>query len=280
MDNNFLYEDDTDQLGSLGKKGSTKALLMTFVVDTSGSMAHDGRIEAVNQAFDRMIPVLKKQDEENDTYTLYIAIMTFNIGVNWVVTPTKISEYNHAPLQVLDNYATRYSLAFESLNEKLSLDNFMDLSGRKARPYILFMTDGAPSKGDDYLTVLNQLKTTNGWFVNADRYAVLMGSAASDPAAKEVVSVFVDDPREGILTAERAEEIASKIEAHTLRTIDLRLDKGGDVVTPTVGTTPAAPQLNPGTNPFGTPAAPAPIVTPGTTPGQLGGYVGTSQFNW
>lgn len=86
----------TPQFGDLKTKGTAKLLNMIFVVDISGSMRYDGRIEAVNEAFRQMLPALKQiQEDSMSEFELKISIMTFDQEARWLVMPTPILEYSH-----------------------------------------------------------------------------------------------------------------------------------------------------------------------------------------
>ena len=50
----------TPQMGNMTTKGTSKLFNIIFIVDVSGSMRYDGRIEAVNEAFTQMIPALRQ----------------------------------------------------------------------------------------------------------------------------------------------------------------------------------------------------------------------------
>lgn len=210
----------TPQLNGLKQSAVQKVLHMIFIVDDSGSMKQDGRMDAVNEAFKKMIPTLKDvQISEQSNYELRISIMKFDQEPEWIVEPTPILEYDHSPIPCSD-WVTYYSRAFNVLDQKLSSNAFMAHSGKLAEPYILFMTDGEPTPEDNYQPALNRL-LDNGWFQNSVRYAVLMGKeAVNSPLAKQAVSGFVSDPIEGIISATEAEEIASSVEAHTIHVIN------------------------------------------------------------
>lgn len=203
-------------IGEMPGAGSQKTLHMIFVVDTSGSMRADNRMNAVNEAFQKMIPELVKiQMDVGESFKIYISIMSFNEDPEWITEPTEIEYFVYSPIEA-SRYVTYFSRAFEELNKKLSRSEFMNQSGKMAAPYIMFLTDGAPTKDDDYEPALAELKN-NGWFDAAQRYAVLIGDEAiRDPEARRAVSSFVNDNEEGIIDAKDAEEIIKEVSAKTL----------------------------------------------------------------
>lgn len=207
--------------------GTQKNLHMIFVVDNSGSMRGEGRMDAVNEAFRRMIPALQKmQDSVQDAFKIYISIMAFNEDPEWVTAPAEIAYYVHSPIAA-SQYVTYYSCAFQELNRKLSRSEFLGQGGKMAAPYIMLLTDGAPTEGDNYESALEELKH-NAWFKLAQRYAVLIGKdTINDPNARRAVKSFVDGNEEGIIDAADAEAIAQSVSAKTLIIMDQMTQRRG-----------------------------------------------------
>ena len=210
----------TGTIGGMPGIGSQKTLHMIFVVDTSGSMREDNRMNAVNEAFQRMIPELVKiQEDVRDSFKIYISIMSFNEDPEWIAEPTEIEYFVYSQIEA-SRYVTYFSRAFEELNKKLSRREFLNQPGKMATPYIMFLTDGAPTEDDNYEPVLTELES-NGWFKAAQRYAVLIGDKAiNDPEARRAVSSFVSGNEEGIIDAKDAEEIVREVSAKTIVIMD------------------------------------------------------------
>lgn len=219
--------DVTGGIDSLPGAGTQKNLHMIFVVDNSGSMRNENRMDAVNQAFRLMIPKLQAlQTSVNSDFTILISIMAFNEDPEWVTTPTEISYYVHNDIPA-SQYVTYFSRAFGELNAKLSRSQFMNQRGKMAQPYIMLMTDGAPTDGDDYEPRIAELKQ-NGWFVGAQRYAVLIGQdTIHDPAARQAVSSFVDGNEESIINAADAAAIVENVSTKTLHIVGQMTQRNG-----------------------------------------------------
>ncbi len=221
------FEFFTGSMDDMSGIGTQKSLHMIFLVDNSGSMRGGGRMDAVNEAFQRMIPALQKMQEQvQDAFTIYLSILAFNEDPEWVTTPAEIAYYVHSPIAA-SQYVTYYSRAFQELNQKLSRSEFLGQGGKMAAPYIMLLTDGAPTEGDDYETALEELKH-NAWFKLAQRYAVLIGAdTINDPNARRAVSSFVDGNEEGILDAADAEAIAQSVSAKTIIIMDQMTKRRG-----------------------------------------------------
>ncbi len=216
----------TPPMNSLKTKGTAKLLNLFFIIDTSGSMRSEGRLDAVNDAFKKMVPALKKiQEESMSEFELKIAVMTFDEEAKWVVEPTPILEYNHVSF-ACSEWVTYFSNAFKTFGDKLSRKHYMAHTGKIAQPYIMLMTDGEPTADDDYNQELDAL-LENGWFKASQRFAVLIGrDTINSKAAREAVSRFVSNPVEGIIDAADAEAIVSEVQAKTIHTIQIATKHG------------------------------------------------------
>lgn len=219
MDDVMRTESLTAQMGDFNTQSTQKILNIFFIVDISGSMRFDGKIEAVNEAFTRMVPALRQiQLDSISEFELRIAIMTFDQYARWIVAPTPIMEYNHEPI-ACSQWVTYFSEAFKTLGEVMTSKAYMAHSGKIAEPYIMFMTDGYPTEDDIYQPALDELKQ-NGWFKNSRRFAVLIGPEAIDSdAARAAVAGFVSNPDEGIIDAADAEAIAASVQAKTIHEV-------------------------------------------------------------
>ena len=221
MGNDYIMENEsrTPQIGEMQVKGTQKILHMIFIVDTSGSMQAEHRIDAVNEAFTKMVPVLREvQLDVMSDFELKISILRFDQTAEWSVTPTPIQEYFPETI-ICNQWVTYYSEAFKKLDEKLTRSEYMAHEGKIAKPYIMFMTDGAPTQNDNYQPELDKL-LKNGWFREAQRFAVLIGrDTINSPAARAAVEKFVSNTTEGIINAEDAVAIAREVQARTIQTV-------------------------------------------------------------
>ena len=209
----------TPQIGDLTVERSLKLLNMFFIVDVSGSMVTDGRIQAVNEAFTKMIPAMREvQMQCRSEFEIRVAILTFDASARWIVEPTPVMDLQFEEIKA-SNYTTYFSRAFDAFGEKLSRKAFMAWDGQRAVPYIMMMTDGEPTPRDDYQPALERPKE-NAWFQNAQRFAVLIGrDTVNSPSARKAVAGFVSDEDEGIINAAAACDIAAAVQANTLKQI-------------------------------------------------------------
>lgn len=209
----------TPQEKDISVTGARKLLNMIFIVDVSGSMEYDKKIDAVNEAFTQMIPLLRQQQIDcQSAFEMKIAILAFSNTAEWIVPLMPIMEYNHNEI-ICTKWQTYYCQAFQELQKKLTRKEYMAHVGKIAEPYIMFMTDGIPM--DNYGPALDAL-LGNGWFQNSQRFAVLIGKdAINSPAARAAVERFASDPQKGVINAVDAAELAREVQAKTIHTIQV-----------------------------------------------------------
>ncbi|MGX8716032.1 MAG: vWA domain-containing protein, partial [Lachnospiraceae bacterium] len=285
MNNVPFYGDDpfgvgqapvTPDFGSFQTVGSGKLMVVIFVVDASRSMRGD-RIAAVNAALTELMYELKQIQSDNGL-DMKISIMTFTSDARWMLQNVPVDE---VLLQRIDPRVglTNYGGAFKELNLVLTKDRFMAHTGKVAPPAIMFMTDGEPS--DDYQHDL-EILLKNGWFVNANRSAVLIGDAINNPNARIAVEQFVENANEDIVTAEDSSTIVHRLKLATLHTVAGTPVIDGNA-TPAQGGAAGgqAPSFDPANNPFidgGNPAVATPpdpndpFLGGGNSGGAAGGF--------
>lgn len=200
-------------ISDLSKQSSPKKMLIMFIVDNSENMS-GAKIAKVNEIFGTIIPALQKiQIEIGDTVEIKIAVMTFGTNANWIVSPTKIMEYNHIFFRA-DGGGSEYGNMLKALESKLSRKSFMSYKGKIAAPIIVLIINGTPND-DHYENIINDLNR-NIWFSASERYAVLMSHHNS---AKSAVESFVSDPVEGIVTLEDLKNLPESIRPKTIHTV-------------------------------------------------------------
>ena len=240
----------TPDFGTLQTKGTSKLLVVIFVVDCSKTMSGD-RIGAVNAAMQELKYELTKIKNDN-SLDLRIAIMSFASSAKWELELTPIEEVNLETIHTRPGL-TEYGTAFHELNKVLRKESYMKHTGKIAPPAIMFLTDGEPE--DDYQLDLDEL-LKNAWFSNASRSAVLLGDAINNSSARDAVKQFVNDADSDIVTAEDSTVIIQKIKIATIHTVagnPMQDDSSHAADTP-VGGGGMSNDVNGGENdPFGNP---------------------------
>ena len=213
IDDPFGTKSITPDFGTLQTKGTSKLLVVIFVVDCSKTMSGD-RIGAVNAAMQELKYELTKIKNDN-SLDLRIAIMSFASSAKWELELTPIEEVNLETIHTRPGL-TEYGTAFHELNKVLRKEFYMKHTGKIAPPAIMFLTDGEPE--DDYQLDLDEL-LKNGWFSNASRSAVLLGDAINNSSARDAVKQFVNDADSDIVAAEESTDIIRNLKLATMHSI-------------------------------------------------------------
>ena len=140
-----------------------------FLVDTSGSMNEQGKIDAVNNAMQEAIPVVRDFAAKEASHKILCSILEFNSGVNWITEQPVDAE----DLQWIDLKAsggTCLGAAYAQLASKLSRkEGGVMAKHLNNAPIIILLTDGYPT--DDSSAGLSLLKK-NWWFMAAVKIAI------------------------------------------------------------------------------------------------------------
>ena len=277
--------DDTPDISTIETNLVKRAMVVFFVVDTSGSM-HGDRIGAVNDAVRTLIPELKKREASNTNAQIKIALLMFNAEATWAtLEPQPVSTYNYSDINQVGG-ATNYGNAFDELNKKLSRSAFLKSAAGAYTPLIIFMTDGKPTDVGYYKDSLNQLKH-NAWFNYATKAAIAIGKdAIDDPWVKQALTDFTANEKM-VLAAKNTNILTKQIELVTLTGVDF-VTQQGSLQNASASQTPDN-RTSFGSNYNGAqqPSAannygdPEPVYNPGTAPGGTvgaapGGTVGAA----
>ncbi len=213
MDDPLGTQYQTPDIGKLKTVGTSKLMVVIFVVDCSRTMEGE-RINSVNSALQELRFTLEQMKKDNDL-DLRIAILSFASSAKWELNLTPVEEVNIETIRTRPGL-TEYGMVFHELNKVLTADGFMKYTGKVAPPAIMFLTDGEPE--DDYQPDLDELMK-NPWFVNASRSAVLIGDANADGAAREALGRFVVDPKKDIVGTDDSTVIIQKINQATMHVV-------------------------------------------------------------
>ena len=147
-----------------------------LLVDTSGSMAADGKIDVLNDAVIRMIAVFKKMSMPGWEYSL--SVISFGGIAKVHLPPTVIETVVWSPLGAVGStpMGEAFSLATQLLNDETAIPM------RSFKPQIILVSDGIPT--DDYKEPLKELgESKHG--KRSFRFAVGIGADARLEVLKE-----------------------------------------------------------------------------------------------
>lgn len=180
-----------------GARLERRPLHVVFVLDVSGSMAEDGKIEALNAAVAGTLPHLVELAERNPFAEMLVRAIVFSDGARWhLADPVPVEEVIWR--QVSAGGFTDLGAALSLLSESLAVPPMPE---RALPPVLVLISDGRPT--DDVEAGLARLLTTP-WGRRAVRLAVAVGSDVD----LDVLQDFIDDPHVAPFTARDPEQLA------------------------------------------------------------------------
>lgn len=157
--------------------GNSKALMPLFLlIDTSGSMGYEHKIQQVENAMEDIVGELRVANTENPDTVIKISILCFDDSPRWeaqVLDPGNSS----IPKKFVLGCRTNMGAAFMELKEKLSREHLIKKGtcDEYKRAVIILLSDGGAT--DDVYTGISELMK-NHWFTKATRVAFAIGNDA------------------------------------------------------------------------------------------------------
>jgi uncharacterized protein YegL len=182
-----------------GELGS-RPLHFIYIVDCSGSMATDGKIQALNNAIREAIPHMQKASEENPNVQLLVRVIKISNGAQWhIAQPTPIKDFTWNDLSA--DGETDMGAALKMVADVLKIPPMAD---RALPPVIVLISDGQPT--DDFNAGLNALMD-QPWGKKAVRIAIAIGRDVD----QGVLQKFIGNPELKPLQANTPEALVKHI---------------------------------------------------------------------
>jgi uncharacterized protein YegL len=183
-----------------GGELAPRPLHYILILDCSGSMAVDGKIQALNQAIAAAIPALKAIAQDNPQLRLLVRAITFADGARWHIdTPIPIESlvwHDVVAEGVTDMGKALALVAVQMRSSRLH---------RQALPPVLVMvSDGYPT--DDYMGGMRVLMA-EPWAKKAIKIAIALGQDADH----QILQTFVDRPDLQPLAANNPETLIAQL---------------------------------------------------------------------
>lgn len=178
--------------GELGRR----PLHIIWILDTSGSMSGQGKIQQLNLACREALPHLCQAASENPFAEVLVRVVTFSDGAQWhVPTPTSLNDFTWTDLTAVGSTAMGQALRLvaQALDEQ-------QIGPRALPPVLVLVSDGQPTDDFDHgLTAL----LGQPWGKKAVRLAIAIGQDAD----REGLRKFVADPERPVLEAKNPEAL-------------------------------------------------------------------------
>ena len=183
-----------------GGELATRPLHFIWIADSSGSMAHDGKVQALNTAIREAIPHMQKVADENPNAQVLVRAIRFSNGAQWHVSqPTLVEDFQWADLTA--EGVTDMGKALSMVADQLKIPPMTD---RALPPVLVLVSDGQPT--DDFNRGLKDLME-QPWGKKAVRIAVSIGEDADN----DVLQKFIAHPELKPLQANNPEALVKHI---------------------------------------------------------------------
>lgn len=194
----------TDRLGGAVRR---RPLHFIFVLDVSGSMLREGRIQALNNAIAEVIPHLRDEARLNPHAQLFVRVLAFATEVDWVVAePTPIEQFHWQRVSATPRGFTEMGSALRVLAG--TMRELEAGSGGSYPPAIILVSDGRPteSTGIGFEQGLEEFLATR-WGGAAIRLALGVGRDADLAALRR----FIGNDQIPLLRADSPEQLVDYI---------------------------------------------------------------------
>jgi len=183
-----------------GGELATRPLHFIWIADCSGSMATDGKIQALNNAIREAIPHMQKVADENPNAQVLVRAIKFSNGAQWHISqPTLVGDFKWDDLSAVG--VTDMGKALSMVAEQLRIPPMTD---RALPPVLVLVSDGQPT--DDFNKGLQELMD-QPWGKKAVRVAIAIG----EDADYDVLQKFIGHPELKPLQANNPEALVRHI---------------------------------------------------------------------
>ena len=182
-----------------GGEITKRELHFIWIVDCSGSMRDDGKIQSLNYAIREAIPHMQREAENNFQANLLISALKFSTGAQWFIPPTNIDSFKWIDVDAKGH--TDLGKALRLLSEMLHIP---PMTNRGLPPVLVLLSDGQPT--DNYEEGLNKL-LNEPWGKKAIRIAIAIGEDANI----KVLEKFIGNDERRPLLARNPETLSNYI---------------------------------------------------------------------
>jgi len=183
-----------------GGELATRPLHFIWIADSSGSMATDGKIQALNYAIRNAVPDMQKVADENPNAEVLVRAIEFSSGAQWHVSqPTPVADFEWTDLSA--DGVTDMGKALSMVADQLKIP---PMSERALPPVLVLISDGQPT--DDFESGLEALMD-QPWGKKAVRIAIAIG----EDADHDVLQKFIGHAELKPLQANNSESLVKYI---------------------------------------------------------------------
>lgn len=218
-----------------GGQLAKRPLHFFFLVDCSGSMALDGKIQALNTAVREAVPHMRRAADDNVNADVYVRAIRFADGATWHVgEPTPVHAFGWT--DVTAHGLTDLGAALELLAAELDSPPMPE---RALPPVVVLVSDGQPT--DEYEQGLERLVAT-AWGGKSVRLAIAIGRDAD----REVLQEFIASQEYRPVSASNPEALVEQMKWASTAGLKMASSPVAGRTTPLGASPPAAdPSITP-----------------------------------
>jgi uncharacterized protein YegL len=179
---------------------AVRPLHLFWILDTSGSMAADGKIQALNSAIREATPHLRDVNRAHAHAQVLVRVVTFATGARWhVADPTPVESFTWTNLN-----ASGFTDVGEALTLVTAALKVPPMDRRAFPPVLILVSDGQAT--DDFDGALAGL-LAEPWGRRAVRTSIALGRDAD----VDMLRAFASDPARAPLPANNPEQLVRMI---------------------------------------------------------------------
>ena len=173
---------------------TARPLPVVVLADVSGSMATEGKVQALNGAVREMMEAFR--DESDLRAEVHVAVITFGetAKLHLSLAPAKAASWTDLGAGGGTPMGAAFTLARELIEDKTVIP------GRAYRPTVVLVSDGQPT--DTWQPALQSLQQSER---GGKAFRMALGIGAD--ADQAVLQAFLGDPKARVFRAEDAREI-------------------------------------------------------------------------
>jgi len=163
-----------------GGELASRPLHFIWIADCSGSMAANGKIQALNNAIREAIPHMQQVANDNPNANVLVRAIKFSSGAQWHISQsTPVAEFKWTDLTA--DGVTDMGKAFSMVADQLKMP---PMTERGLPPVLILISDGQPT--DDISKGLQAIMDQQ-WGRKAVRLAIAIG----EDADRDVLQKFI-----------------------------------------------------------------------------------------
>jgi uncharacterized protein YegL len=224
-----------DDDGRLGGAIARRPLHLIWLLDVSGSMAADGKMQALNVAVREAAPHLEEAARTNPGAQLLVRALAFGSSVHWVIPePTPIEQFKWRDLHAEPRGLTELGSALRELSVQMKA---LAEDGRGFAPAIVLVSDGQPTDTvtPSFRAGMEELRA-EPWGEKAIRLAVAIGRDTDLGALRQFIGRGELEP----FRADSPEQLADTLRFVSTIAVRAASTPGSPVLPATLAPPPAA----------------------------------------